>query len=208
MAGLLVASCSGADTDPSVDPAVAAQRWQYTQLESIRSTFIDSAATGIEHPDGYDAAGVELWDHYRDTQAAIDDLESDVGDDATVDAWVETTKALFVHAYGSGLAADMIAAEIEQRPAKVVESSVVPFDDGRPVTVVELDQTLRQDGCDAIKGEFYVWSGQTNIDEIADRASVFARYALDQAAIAGCDWAIIELTQQALGISGLHTQAP
>ena len=207
VAGLLAVSCSGADTEPAVDPTVAAQRRQYTQLESIRSTFIDSAATGIEHPDGYDAAGVELWDHYRDTQAAIDDLESDVGDDATVDVWVEATKALFVHAYGSGLAADMIASEIEQRPATVVESSVVPFDDGRPVTVVELDQTLRQDGCDAIEGEYNVWVGQTNIDEIAGRASIFARYALDQAATAGCDWAIIELTQQTLRISGLHADS-
>ncbi len=208
VAGLMATSCAGTDTVPSVDPTVAAQRWRYTQLERIRSTFIDTTAAGIERPDGYDAAGVELWEHYSDAEAAFDDLESDIENDATVDAtvdvWVEATKALFVHAYGSGIAADMIAAEIEQRPANIVESSVVPFDDGRPVAVIELDQTLRQDGCEAVKGEYYVWFGQTNIDEIAARASVLARYALDQAATAGCDWAIVELTQHALGISGLH----
>jgi hypothetical protein len=208
VAGLLVGSCSGADADPSVDPTVAAQSWRYVQLESIRSTFVDAAAIGIGLPDGYDDAGVELWEHYRDAEVAIDDLDPNIRDDATedatVDAWVEATKALFVYAYGSGLATDMIASEIERRPANVVESSVVPFEDGRPVAVIELDQALRRDGCEAAKRQFYEWFGQTNIDEIAGRASVFARYALDQAATAGCNWAIIELTQHALGITGLH----
>ncbi len=94
VAGLLAVSCSAVDADPSVDPTVAAQRWQYTQLETIRSTFIDSVAPGIEQPDGYDDAGSELWGHYRDTQAAMDDLDSsirdDVNEDTTFDAWIES----------------------------------------------------------------------------------------------------------------------
>ena len=85
-----------------------------------------------------------------------------------------------------------------------VESATVTFEDGRPAAIGELDLVLQRDGCDEIRGEYHVWLGQTNIDEISGRASAFARYALDQAAAAGCDWAIIELVGQALNISSLH----
>ena len=38
MAGILAVSCSAADADPSVDPTVAPQRWQYTPLEAFGAT--------------------------------------------------------------------------------------------------------------------------------------------------------------------------
>ena len=117
---------------------------------------------------------------------------------------IEATKALFVHAYSTGIADEMIARSMEKGSVGiVVESATVPFVNGRPAAVGELDLVLRRDGCDGIRGEYNVWLGQTNIDEISGRASAFARYALDHAAGAECDWAIIELVGQALNISGL-----
>ena len=200
---LLAASCSGDGAGSATTPTVPPQRWEYTQLYSISTTFLDSLEPGLSRPDGFDATGVELWNRYRDAETALRDLSSDDDDQAPVTELIEATKALFVHAYSTGIADEMIAGAIAESPAVVVESAIVPFGDGRPIVIGELELVLQRDGCDEIEGEYHVWLGQTNIDEISGRASIFARYAVDQAAAAGCEWALIELVGQALNISGL-----
>ena len=200
---LLAAGCSGDDAGPSTTPTAAPQSWQYTQLYSITSTFLDSLEPGLSRPDGFDAAGVELWNRYRDAQVTLRELSSDADDQQPVTELIDAAKAVFVHLYSTGTADEMIARDIEESPAIVVESVMVPFENGRPAAVGELDLVLQRDGCDEIEDDYYVWLGQTTIDEISGRASVFARYAIDQAAATGCDWAFIELVEHALNISGI-----
>lgn len=200
---LLAAACSGDDAGPATTPTAAPQSWQYTQLYSISSTFLDSLEPGLSRPDGFDATGVELWNRYRDAQVTLRELSSDADDQQQVTELIEATKAIFVHVYSTGTADDMIAQDIEDSPGIVVESATVPFENGRPAAIGELDLVLQRDGCDEIEDDYYVWLGQTTIDEISGRASLFARYAIDQAAAAGCEWAFIEIVEQALNISGI-----
>ena len=205
---LLASSCSSDEASPATISTVPAPSWEYAQIVSVSSTFLDTLEPGLSRPDGYDATGVELWTSYRDAEMALRSPSSndDNYDNNTeqVSELIEATKALFVHAYSTGIADEMIARSMEKGSVGiVVESATVPFENGRPAAVGELDLVLRRDGCDGIRGEYNVWLGQTNIDEISGRASAFARYALDHAAGAECDWAIIELVGQALNISGL-----
>ena len=188
---LLATACSGNDAGLGTVPTTPAQRWEYTQLYSIGGTFLDTFEPGLTRPDGFDATGIELWNRYRDaaTTLAGDTSESQ----APVDELVAVTGALFAHVYTTGIADEMIARQIAASPAAVAESADVPFEAGRPVVVGELDAVLQRDGCAGIEDEYHLWLGQTTIDEIAGRASVFARYALDRAASAGCDWALTEL---------------
>lgn len=199
----LAAGCTGDDAGPSTAPTVAPQAWQYTQLYSIGSTFLDSLEPGLSRPDGFDVTGVELWNRYRDAQLTLRDLSSDADDQQPVAELIDTAKAVFVHVYSTGAADEMIARDIEESPGVVVESAVVPFENGRPAAVGDIDLVLQRDGCDEIEDDYYVWLGQTTIDEISGRASVFARYAIDQAAAAGCEWAFIQLVEHALNISGI-----
>ena len=200
---LLAAGCSGDDAGPSTTPTAAPQSWQYTQLYSISSTFLDSLEPGLSRPDGFDATGAELWNRYRDAQVTVRELSSDADDQQPVTELIDATKAVFVHLYSTGTADEMIARDIEESPGIVVEGAMVPFENGRPAAVGELDLVLQRDGCDEIEDGYYVWLGQTTIDEISGRASLFARYAIDQAAAAGCEWAFIELVEHALNISGI-----
>jgi hypothetical protein len=208
VAVLLASSCSGDEPSPATAPTVPAQRREYAQIDNISSTFLDTWERGISRPDGYDATGVELWNSYRDAKLAIrapSSLDDELENEEQVTELIEATKALFVYAYSTGIADEMIARSMEEGAYGIaVESATVTFEDGRPAAIGELDLVLQRDGCDEIRGEYHVWLGQTNIDEISGRASAFARYALDQAAAAGCDWAIIELVGQALNISSLH----
>ena len=200
---LLAASCSGDDASLTTTSTMPMHGWEYTQLYTISTTFLDSLDPGLSRPDGFDATGVELWNDYREAEVALRDPSSDDENQTQVTELIEATKALFVHAYSTGIAEEMIARDIAESPAMVEESVMVPFEDGRPAAVSELDLALQRDGCDGIEDEFHVWLGQTNIDEISGRADIFARYAIDQAAAAGCEWAFIELVGQALNISGL-----
>jgi len=63
------------------------------------------------------ATGVELWNKYRGAKLAIrapssedDELENE----EHVTKLIEATKALFVHAYSTGVADEMIARSMEK----------------------------------------------------------------------------------------------
>jgi uncharacterized protein YoaH (UPF0181 family) len=203
---LLLAACSDDAAEPPTEPKAPPATWAYPGLSTIGDAYL-SSSDPTSPPGGLDPEGVELWQRYREADAAHEDPppgSSEQRREELFDEYVEAIQDLFAHLFSTGIHEELVAQDLARNSSTVDETESFPFTDERPDAVHDIDAALEEGGCEAVEGEYYPWLGQTNIDEVAGHAEVFARYALDRAAAAGCDWAVLELIEQAIQVSGLH----